>query len=432
MRDILKSFRIGLFHLLLVSTLLLPACSSGKSASRPTASLDQSGTSAGPTTPSTSEHPKTTNPSSSDSPAKPAKVQIQTRLADFQFLDDQIGYAWGVTGKELKLYQTTDGGKTWANTSTSVKQVFTVSPEYGRTLFFYDKQNGWIVRDELNGEKPVILHTINGGETWNPSAFPDQTHVAAIQFIDAKTGWLLCSAESGMSHSEKSLYMTTDGGATWQKIMQNTGYIQAKNPTKDAIPQTGYVTGISFQDARNGWVTLNGPAGASLYRTQNGGAAWSKVPVIAKGKQDEFTLTWNPLFFGTDKNTGWFPVAYEQPKQIQYHGYFTADGGEHWKETLFGVRPVHQMTEKAPFTFVSLSDGWYVNQNQVYHTADGGKTWTLLKQDPVLTKTVKQYPQIAEIQFTSKSTGWLLLQTEDHKKSLLLKTENGGQSWNII
>lgn len=429
----MKSFRSGLFYVLMVSTLLLPACSSGNSASPPAASPANSGTSAKSTDPgtNTNENPSPTQPSS-DSGARPAKFQIQTRLADFQFLDDHTGFAWGVTGKELRLYRTEDGGKTWTNVSPVSQASFTAPPQFRRNLFFYDKENGWIARDEFNGGKPVILHTVNGGETWITSTFPDKTHIAAIQFINAKTGWLLCSADSGMSHSEKSLYLTTDGGATWKKIMQNTGYIPTNDATKEAIPQSGYVTGISFQDAKNGWVTLNGPAGSKVYHTVNGGETWSQAPVIANHNPDEFTVTWNPVFFGADKKAGWFPVAYEQSKQIEYHGYFTTDSGKHWEDTPFTISPVHEMTEIPPFAFVSRSEGWYVNQNQVYHTADGGKSWILLKQDPVLTTKAKQYPEMVEIQFTSRGTGWLLLQNAEHEKSLLLKTQDGGKTWTII
>jgi hypothetical protein len=63
---------------------------------------------------------------------------------------------------------------------------------------------------------------------------------------------------------------------------------------------------------------------------------------------------------------------------------------------------------------------------------DGGKTWTSLTGNKVLPLKLKDYPRSVKLRFASSSVGWLLLERLDDKKSLLLKTTDGGANWRIL
>ena len=91
-----------------------------------------------------------------------AEYQIQTRLTDFQLLNDNGGLAWGVTRNALRLYYTQDQGVTWTNISPSENVQFPANPQYGQSIYFVDRTHGWIVREGLGGTDTMVLRTNNG------------------------------------------------------------------------------------------------------------------------------------------------------------------------------------------------------------------------------------------------------------------------------
>ena len=72
---------------------------------------------------------------------------------------------------------------------------------------------------------------------------------------DDSHGWLLFKLATGNNFSQGLLYVTEDGGLTWQ---------QREAPLGEPV---------TFVDANTGW-TAGGPAGDELYRTLDGGQSW--------------------------------------------------------------------------------------------------------------------------------------------------------------
>ena len=93
----------------------------------------------------------------------------------------------------------------------------------------------------------------------------------------SNTKWQLCLGGAAAGSSEKYLFRTTDGGATWKLISQTT----LGNPTPQAgvgeLPNGNGVVQILFLDDTNGWMGLTSP-GANLYRSQDGGVTWTESP----------------------------------------------------------------------------------------------------------------------------------------------------------
>ena len=69
--------------------------------------------------------------------------------------------------------------------------------------------SGWIA-----GEGGLILHTPDGGVTWNRQNSNTLLWLETVCFINAKTGW--AAGEGG------AIVSTTDGGATWTKRESGT------------------------------------------------------------------------------------------------------------------------------------------------------------------------------------------------------------------
>ncbi len=107
------------------------------------------------------------------------------------------------------------------------------------TGFFQDAHTAWVTYAIGGGTpvptQPVVWHTTDGGATWTASQPLDVTGLAEIyvpselQFVAGQTGWLLVHVGAGMNHDYVALYRSTDGGATWTRILDpyNDGGIQS-------------------------------------------------------------------------------------------------------------------------------------------------------------------------------------------------------------
>ncbi|MEK3943491.1 VPS10 domain-containing protein [Paenibacillus sp. FSL H3-0310] len=363
------------------------------------------------------------------------KYQIQTRLTDFQLLSESEGLAWGVTKNELRLYLTRDNGATWANISPAPNVQFLSNPVYGKGIFFTDPSHGWIIRSAFGSTETIVLRTTDGGQSWKISSLGDVNTVSSVYFNSPRKGWLMTSWNASSNKENKALFSTTDGGATWEEVMQNEQY----NPNfpNDSIPFAGVTTGMIFRNSTHGFVTLQTGALPKIFMTKDGGKSWSLGPAFLVNERLEDcdrVITGKPEFFDASKSTGWMSVGCQKDKEktITYHGYFTANGGSNWKFASFGLNAQAGVNRLIAPTFLNSQIGWTILGDTLYHTIDQGATWLPLKESSVLRSKLLEYPEIVKLQFFSTEVGWLLIEKREDKRSILLQTTNGGISWRVM
>lgn len=154
-----------------------------------------------------------------------------------------------LAGQAGAFFRTDDGGKTW-----KASQV-TLEPDKdgvvrGKILgvhFASGGKIGWAVGDEgelirspgyLQREKPVVLRTTNGGETWERVAIDVKAPLKDVWAISAQEAWVC--GPYGMAFEPNvpgTLYRTTDGGKTWTD--ENPGNLSLYD--------------LCFVDPRHGW-----------------------------------------------------------------------------------------------------------------------------------------------------------------------------------
>ena len=115
----------------------------------------------------------------------------------------------------------------------------------------------------------LLFRSGDGGASWtlisrttlgNPppeagvGEFPNQGSVAVIVFISADTGWI------GIESAGQNLHRSQDGGSTWEVATE--------------LPPAVPVTAIQFSDALNGTVTTSD----STWTTTDGGDTWVESP----------------------------------------------------------------------------------------------------------------------------------------------------------
>jgi hypothetical protein len=100
--------------------------------------------------------------------------------------------------------------------------------------------------------------------------------------LDADTKWQLCLGGVAAGSGEKYLFRTTNGGAAWTLISRTTLGNPPPEPGVGDLPNGNAVVQILFLDPTHGWMGLSSP-GINLFRSQDGGVTWVEVPVIPPG-----------------------------------------------------------------------------------------------------------------------------------------------------
>ena len=163
------------------------------------------------------------------------------------FMDRQNGYIVGETGTILR---TIDGGATWVAIMPKAFERKDIEDEFERprpSLFcvtFKDKVNGWAA-----GNFGAILHTADGGVTWEMLPNTNLLAIYTIQIKDGK-GWCV---------GDKGTYITShDGGMTW-------------NNEEETIKSKLWFRDVLFTTPEKGWIV---GASGTVISTADGGKTW--------------------------------------------------------------------------------------------------------------------------------------------------------------
>ena len=342
------------------------------------------------------------SPASSPTPVASHTVQTPARLANplqtIHMINTTTG--WALTSTSV-LY-TTNGWNSWKD----------VTPHKANLVgagYFLSGEEAWISEASglglQAGQKPAVIisHTTNGGQTWQSAplsvSIPDG--VFSISFSNGQNGWAEAELGGATGNDLEELFRTTDGGKSWIAMSTNGPVSQGHIP--DTFPYGGHATGITFISASTGWVVNTN----NVYVTHDGGATWQQQTLptapdqgfalptffnaregILSGSSQLFVTqdggtTWqhgpllpqsSSLVTFTDMRHGWAAVDHETTL------YRTSDGGTHWVKITGAIAA--SITSVAQLNFVSTEVGWalgYTSEppnTHLFKTTDGGQTWT--------------------------------------------------------
>ncbi|HEX2489941.1 MAG TPA: YCF48-related protein [Blastocatellia bacterium] len=131
-------------------------------------------------------------------------------LNDVAAIDESHAWAVGAGGTILR---TVDGGRNWDEQSSGGAQAL-------RAVHFVDSQRGWAV-----GAKGAIISTVNGGARWRRQTSGVELNLNDVVFLNAKEGLgkgpREGPGEGWIAGDRGVLLHTTDGGATWENVELN-------------------------------------------------------------------------------------------------------------------------------------------------------------------------------------------------------------------
>ncbi|MEZ5042962.1 MAG: YCF48-related protein [Saprospiraceae bacterium] len=285
------------------------------------------------------------------------------KIKEAFFLNQEVGHVGCFDGTILK---TTDGGLNWYPTLET-----NITPTDVHAIQFVNEQVGFASRGHHD-----ILKTIDGGENWEEISSPIEKVNRFFPIDDQKIY---------AATDYRILYITEDGGQTWELRGENTEYLG-----KD-------IFGLFFHDEQNGFAVGEG---GIILKTNNAGVNWKKYSAT-------YLTILNVLFTSPD-------IGYAITREDVLK---TVDGGNSWVSIFhnnnFTISGIH---------FTNNNEGIVIGDDRViYKTKDGGTSWTI---STLL--MLRDDDEIDQIEFKDNQLGFLL------GSDFLIKTVNGGESWKKV
>jgi hypothetical protein len=304
------------------------------------------------------------------------------------------------------------------------------------------------------------LLTTDGGAHWidtSPAALredaPEGTPRSYLPpdyvdfYVDAGDGWMARSYNYGSSihcYDHVRVFRTSDGGRTWQ---------QSDPIAVQTVPgSAGLGLRLFFINSRHGWLEVNTNP-HQLYATDDAGRTWRLLSInqgclnfISESEAwcrqlslpgcETYCTAFGPIFFSQSYGV---VHACDQYSGAEYL-FDTHDGGNSWRllPAMPPIGPIGACPSNVVFS--DANDFWDVvaapgtgrgsptnapPRNLLYHSADGGLTWTIVNRDMPGSSPV----------FADPDHGFLLQQdAEDPSGSPLdlLTTVDGGRSWHEL
>lgn len=298
---------------------------------------------------------------------------VDPRTSDIVYTAGEVGsWEWSgqvLTGHEFDLvkgvvYKTTDGGNNWKKIweGDNLARYIWIDPRNPDVLYV---STGIFDREAANSDyaagKPGgvgILKSLDGGQTWQPMNNGLQNLYIGSLFMHPTNPDILMAGAGVVTYPQGSgVYLTTDGGVSWQKTLD--AYTIGSVEIASSDPNIAYAGNVD-----------------EFYRSEDGGQTWRMLSTPG--------IRWGPrgVSVGTPID---FQVDPRNPRRVFVDAYgggnfVSEDGGETWQTASKGysgamVRDIAVDARGAGGVYAASRVGIFASHN-------GGEDWTGLAYPP--------------------------------------------------
>jgi len=187
-------------------------------------------------------------------------------------------YYFGATGGGL--WKTTNGGTSWApvtdhqisSSSVGAVAVCAADPD----VVYIGMGEVDLRGDVIPGDG--VYKTADGGKTWTHLGLADTQMVGKIRIDpkDCNRAYVAALGHAFGTNAERGVFRTTDGGASWQKVLYRDDRTGAVDLSMDpSNPNVLYAT--MWQASRKFWLLDDGGPGSGLFKSTDGGTTWTEL-----------------------------------------------------------------------------------------------------------------------------------------------------------
>lgn len=290
------------------------------------------------------------------------------RIADFAVNpNNHAEYIVGVASGNV--WKTVNNGTTW-------QPIFENYGTYAIGDVELDPSNSniiWVGTGENNHQRATgygdgIYKSVNGGKSFKNMGLKDSRQIGGIVVHpeDGNIVFVACEGSIWGPGGDRGLYKTTDGGKTWNKVLEiseNTGVNNVKMDPSN--PDIMYAT--AEQRRRHHYGKIGGGPESAVYKSTDGGETWRKImkglPGVHLGGMGIDVSPVNPN------------VVYLIVEAAQKMGgfYRSTDKGESWKK-MGSYHSSGQYYNEIYCDPVDV-DKVFSTETRSKYTLDGGKTW---------------------------------------------------------
>lgn len=285
-----------------------------------------------------------------------------------------LEYYFGATGGGL--WKTTNGGMTWFPVtdgqihSSSVGAV--AVSESNPDVVYIGMGETELRANVMQGDG--VYKSIDGGKTWKHAGLSDSQAISRIR-IDPTNPDVVFAAALGHPfgpNEERGVFRSTDGGATWKRVLFRNNRAGAIDLTMD--PHNPRVLFATIWDVyRTPWMLSSGGPASGLFKSTDGGDTWTEItrnPGLPKGIIGKINVS----ISGADGNRVYAMVEADDGGLFQSN-----DAGGSW--TL--VNADRSIRQRAFYFSRILADPTkrdtvYAMNVEFYRSDDGGKSFQTL------------------------------------------------------
>ena len=298
------------------------------------------------------------------------------RIADLA-IDPTNENVWYAAVGSGGVWKTVNAGTTWQplteNQPFYSTGCITIDPNNNASIWLGTGEN---VGGRHVGIGHGVYHSPDGGKTWNDMGLKKSEHISKIIVHPNNSNiiWVASQGPLWSKGGERGLYKSIDGGKTWKNTLEINEWTGATDliidPTNPNILYTA-----TWQRHRNVAVYMGGGPGTSLYKSTDGGETWNKInngiPNSNKGKIGLAISPMNPKVL-------YAAVELELKKGAVYRSDNSGGSWKKMSNTVSGGTGPHYYQElvASPHVF----DKIYLMNVRMLISENGGKDFYTMKE----------------------------------------------------
>ena len=278
-----------------------------------------------------------------------------------------------------EYYVGTAAGGLWKtmNHGTTFKPIFDNQSVFSIGCLAMDPNNSnvvWVGTGENNSQRNLaygdgVYKTTDGGKSFTNMGLKTSSQIGKIM-IDPRNSNVVYVAAQGQAWGpggERGLYKTTDGGKTWNRVLNIGKYTGVSDMEMDPRnPDVLYAA--SHQRERRVYSKIDGGPESAIYKSVDAGATWTKLSKgLPKGDVGRIGLALSPA------NPDILYAVIELPGN-KGGLYRSSDRGESWEKRSNKIASSPQYYNELYADPIN-QDIVILMDTRAGRSKDGGKTW---------------------------------------------------------